>query len=75
MTEQNVSKELIMDEYYTARKQGLNEEQAFHYVLFMLEFKPSMFKVRDHYADEIISRFKNGSMIAYADWQCRQILV
>ena len=74
MTTKNVSKELIMDEYNTAKTAGLNDEQAFHYCLFMLEFKPSMFSMRDYYADDIISRFKKGSMIAYADWQCRQML-
>lgn len=71
----NISKELIMDEYNTARNSGLNEEQAFHYCMFMLEFKPSMFSMRDYYADEIIDRFKRGSIIAYADTDCRAILI
>ena len=71
---EKISKELVLDEYNEARNQGLNEEQAFHYCLFKMEFKPSMFKVRDYYADEIIGRFQKGSIIAYSDWQCRQIL-
>lgn len=75
MNAQKVSKELILDEYSTAKEQGLNDEQAFHYCLFMLEFKPSMFQYRDYYADEIISRFKRGSIIAYADSDCRALLI
>jgi hypothetical protein len=74
MTTEKVSRELVQDEYRTAIDSGLNDEQAFHYVMFMIKFKPSMFTYRDYYADTWIMRFRNGCAIAYADTESRLFL-
>ncbi len=69
------TRDLVSEEYQTALNSGLNDEQAFHYVLFLLEFKPELLTERNYYADTLIKRFKDGSIVARSDWQCRQILI
>jgi hypothetical protein len=69
------TKDLVSEVYRTAIDLELNDEIAFQAALFVKEFMPHELEMQSYYMKEILMRFKKGSIIAYADWQARQILV
>jgi len=68
------TKELVVEAYTAAREAGLNEEIAFQFVVFMKEAFPHELEYQSSYFTTIIDRFKNGSIIAYSDYHCRESL-
>lgn len=69
------TKQMALSAYTAAREAGLNEEIAFQFVVFMNEAFPHELDYQSSYFDTIIERFKNGSIIAYSDYHCRESLL
>ena len=72
MTEQ---KDLVQQVYRKGIDLGLGDEQSFQAALFVKEFIPHELEYQSYYLEETLLRFKKGIIVAYADWQARQILV
>lgn len=68
-------RDLVKQVYYKGIDLGLGDEAAFQAALFVKEFIPHELEYQSSYLTETLIRFKKGSVIAYADWQARQILI
>lgn len=69
------NKDLVREVYQQGIDLGLNDELAFQAALFVKEFIPHELEYQSYYLEEVLGRFKKGSIIAYADTDARLVLI